>query len=114
MWNWITGGTVEKGMDLIDDAFYTDQEEAQDEQKKREWKLKLLQAYQPFKVAQRRLALLYSVPYVSFASYGLAINDLERVAMANDVFGIPCSIILGFYFMGGAGEGMIRASLKKD
>ena len=108
-----TEKVVNKGMDMIDDAFYTDQEEAADGAVKREWKLKLLQAYQPFKTAQRLLALLYSVPYVSLVVYATVINDMLLMTRVNESLGMQCLAIVSFYFMGGMGEGMIRASLNK-
>ena len=109
-----TEKVVSKGMDMIDDAFYTDQEEAEDAKGKREWKLKLLQAYQPFKTAQRLLALLYSIPYVSIVVYATIMNDMVLMERVNEALGMQCLAIVSFYFMGGVGEGMINASLNKN
>ncbi len=52
-----SGDTINKGMDLIDEAFHTDQE-------KTEQKVKLLQAYEAFKVAQRLFMLSVVMPYM--------------------------------------------------
>lgn len=102
----------------IDAAFYTEEEKSQALERRMGLKAALLQAYQPFKLAQRFLALLYGVPYVlawcitfglSFfvdvnKQYDMLINS--DIAMAN-------LIILGFYFAGGFGESIFRFKAKK-
>jgi len=44
------GDTISKGLDIIDNAFYTDQERA-------DMKKELLRAFEPFKKAQRQIAI---------------------------------------------------------
>ena len=44
------GETIGKGIDLIDNAFYTDQEKA-------DMKKELLRSFEPFKLAQRQIAV---------------------------------------------------------
>lgn len=102
----------------IDSAFYTEEEKADSYERRMGLKAALLQAYQPFKVAQRFLALLYGVPYVvawsatwaaSFfvnvqAQYDMLIES--DIAMAN-------LIILAFYFAGGAGESIFKWKARK-
>ena len=107
-----TEKVIGKGMDLIDDAFYTDQEEAEDATKKREWKLKLLKAYEPFKTAQRLLALVYSVPYVSIVVYATVVNNMALMERVQEALGMQCLAIISFYFMGGMAEGALKATMK--
>jgi len=55
---------MSKGMELIDDAFESDEEKRESKTKA---KIDLLKAYAPFKVAQRYLALSFMVMYgISF------------------------------------------------
>jgi hypothetical protein len=48
-----TKEVIDGGISLIDNAFYTDQEKAN-------MKIKLLKAYEPFKIAQRYLAFMFT------------------------------------------------------
>ena len=93
----------------IDKSFFTEEEKAQ-------YFLKLLEAYHPFKLAQRLIALLFVIPYVfvvlvflGLFSVGLFLHDnvmidvsLDLLDYVNKYFGVPVSIIVGFYFAGGA------------
>lgn len=113
----------------IDAAVLTTEERIQ-------YHLQFLQAYAPFKLAQRLLALMVGIPYVliwlvSAAMYAFSVfgdpcvgeaacksaqmmtasKDLS--AMNNDTLGVPFSIILGFYFAGGSVEGVMRARSEK-
>lgn len=97
---------VYNGADML---VYTAEEQAIARQKKQEFYIKLLSAYEPFKLAQRLLAMLYSIPYVTIVVYCIVVNDVSRLASANDALGLQNLIILGFYFGGGAFEGIIRA-----
>ena len=96
----------------IDMAFYTDEEKAIAMQKKQEFYIKILKAYEPFKVAQRFLALIYSIPYVSIIVYGVVMKDAVLVNSINDALGLQTIIILGFYFGGGAFEGVVKAKVE--
>jgi hypothetical protein len=88
-----------------DKMFHTSEEKAEDY-------LRVMEMYQAFKVAQRFLALIFSIPYAlawfitflcSFkwdvaTQQALLDGDISRIVMA----------IVGFYFLGGAAEGAIR------
>jgi hypothetical protein len=101
---------IDAGISGIDKAFYTEEEKAEDRLKAAPWKIKLLNAYEPFKVAQRVLALVYSVPYVSawmgcfVASFWYEMDD--QFKLLNGDMGTICMIIIGFYFGGGAIESL--------
>lgn len=107
----------------VDKAIYTDQEKASGF-------LNLLKAYEPFKIAQRLLALVVSIPYVLVwlmsaamlvaagfvdPAYGKQIEEAARVLgeLNNDTLGTPVALVLGFYFGGGAVEGVVNR-LKSD
>lgn len=111
----------------IDKAFYTAEEKAENGIIVMGIKEKLLKAYEPYKIAQRFLALIVAIPYMmvyllsaGFYAYGLTIEDIETAkrmleaskalgVMNNDNLGTPFAIILGWYFTGGVIEGSIRA-----
>lgn len=101
----------------VDSAFFTDQEKSQHF-------LDLLKAYEPFKLAQRFLALVVSIPYVmtwlmsavmlvisAFVdpTYGeqIAESAKELGSLNNETLGVPVALVLGFYFGGGAVEGVV-------
>jgi len=101
----------------VDNLFFTDQERAGHF-------LDLLKAYEPFKLAQRFLALVVTVPYVltwlisagmlavsAFVSpeYGAQISASakELGTLNNESLGFPVALVLGFYFGGGAVEGVV-------
>lgn len=101
----------------VDKAWYTDEEKA-------EGFLALLQAYEPFKLAQRLLMLTMCVPFaVAFLlsilmvivspfvgnALGKEMEEAARLALElmGDVIGTPVAIIVGFYFGGGAVEGIV-------
>jgi F0F1-type ATP synthase assembly protein I len=113
----IFGGSdiIKKGAELLDEAFYTDEEKAQDKERliqlKAEQKIKLLEAYHPFKVTQRILAVAFVFTFLFIvingilgALYGWV--DMKRVKdaleFANSVnLGWIVMTIVGFYFGGG-------------
>jgi len=92
---------IEKGTDMLDNAFYTDQEKAAGH-------IKLLGAYEPFKLSQRLLALSI-VPMWAlchFICFGIWLVNPEynldaALLILNGKIGIASSIIVGFYFGGG-------------
>ncbi|WP_330926305.1 hypothetical protein [Candidatus Sororendozoicomonas aggregata] len=110
-------------------AFHTDQEKA-------EHFLKLLKAYEPFKLAQRFLALIIAVPFVviwTLCALMIVVSALMEPSLSeavcrssavlesarlladwnNETLGEPLSVVLFFYFCGGAAEGAIRAKAGK-
>ena len=92
--------------------------------------LSLLKAYEPFKLAQRLLALTVAIPYVLVwlmsagmlvaagfvePGYGKQVAEAARALgeLNNDTLGMPVALVLGFYFGGGAIEGVV-SRYKKD
>ena len=89
----------------IDKAFYTDEEKA-------EGFAKLLRLYEPFKLAQRYLALIFAPAYalcavVTFAA-SFFVDVSAQVELMSGMFGYIVLTIIGFYFGGGAVEGLIE------
>ena len=121
------GEIVKKGADLLDEAFYTDEEKAQDKEKlilmKAQQKIDLMKAYHPFKVTQRILAVAFTFTYLFIvingilgALYGWV--DMNKVKdaldFANSVnLGIIVLTIVAFYFSGGTIESFINLKGKK-
>ena len=120
----IFGGSdvIKKGAELLDEAFYTDEEKAQDKQKlielKAQKKIELLSAYAPFKVAQRYLALMFAFVFVFIMLNGVigalyGVVDMQNVERAKEFansmwLGQIMMTIVGFYFGGGFLESMGR------
>ena len=105
---------IDAGISGIDKAFYTAEEKAEDRLKAAPWKIALLKAYEPFKIAQRILAIVFSVPYVSawvatfvMASIGMNVEP-QMSLLSGDIAKIVWTII-GFYFLGGFAESMGRS-----
>ena len=120
MWNVLskifgTGDIISKGMDLIDNIHTSDEEEIKAKSKA---KVDLLGAYAPFKIAQRYLALIFTVLFAFImvngilgALYGWV--DIESVKeaqkFANDMWlGEIMLAIISFYFGGGFIESINR------
>jgi len=113
-----TGEVLKKGLDLIDEAWTSDEEKAENEVKiidaKTNAKATLLNAYAPFKLAQRYLALMFSFVYLFIMINGIlgalygwvsmdAVNEAKR--FANEMWlGEIILLIVGFYFGGGLAE----------
>lgn len=109
---------IDGGISAIDKAFYTAEEKADDHTRRMALKAALLQAYQPFKLAQRYLALLYGVPYVAawfatFASSFFIDTAAQMKFLISSDMSIANLIILGFYFGGGAAESIFKLRPKK-
>jgi len=107
---------IEKGLGLIDSMHTSTEEEIAAKTKA---KTDLLQAYAPFKVAQRWLALMFGVTFLG--SYLLVLimtltgkGDPDAVTKIMDQFTINYAmlIILGFYFGSGAVEGFMEKKKK--
>ncbi|MEA2098640.1 MAG: hypothetical protein U9P72_00760 [Campylobacterota bacterium] len=102
-----TKEVVNGGINLIDNAFYTDQEKAN-------MKVKLLKAYEPFKIAQRYLAFMFTGSFIIafllcllFYSFNIEYKGILEIIETFNIDMIVVTII-GFYFGGGMLE-----SLKK-
>jgi len=91
---------IESGLDLIDNAFYTDEEKGAQ-------KTTLLKLYEPFKLAQRYIAMTFCPPYmlawfITFiASFFMDVTkQLEMLLNPVGVSSIVLAIVV-FYFGGG-------------
>lgn len=113
-----TGEVVKKGLELIDEAWTSDEENAENKAKiieaKTNAKAILLNAYAPFKLAQRYLALMFSIVFLFIMVNGIlgalygwvdmkAVDEAKR--FANEMWlGEIMLTIIGFYFGGGLVE----------
>jgi len=102
---------IEKGLDLIDSVHTSTEEEIAAKSKA---KIDLMNAYQPFKLAQRYLALMFGFTFL--LTYVLVLGmtiagkgDPDAVTKVMEQFSINYSmlVILSFYFAGGAVEGFM-------
>lgn len=110
---------ISKSIDLID-SFHTSTEE-QIEAATRS-KVALLEAYAPFKLAQRVLAFSFTFVYLSCFALVLGYTLFDQVADAEKVkqvledfqIGYAMLIILAFYFGGGAAEGILQNRNRRE
>ena len=106
-----SGDVISKGMDLIDDLVVTSEEEIAAKTKA---KVDIMNAYAPFKLAQRYLALMFTGVFIFIMANGVigalyGIVPLENVEeakrFANEMWlGEIMLTIVGFYFGGGVVE----------
>lgn len=106
---------LSKGADKV---FFTKEEKAES------W-INTLKAYEPFKIAQRLLALMITFTYLfgwilsmAFFVSSYWFDDAMKVATMiadynNSTLNLTFSIIVGFYFAGGAAEGVLNRFKKK-
>lgn len=114
-----SGDVIKKGMDLIDDMHTSDEEM---ERAKTQARIDTMKAYAPFKVAQRWLALMFTMTFLSSFVLVLVMTMLGQgdISAVRDVIsefyiGEAMLTILAFYFGGGAIEGVVsKAKMKKD
>jgi uncharacterized membrane protein len=101
--------TIDKISSGIDKAVFTKEEKAD------EFRV-LLKLYEPFKVAQRLLALIFCIPYAlgwftAFVGSFFTEIDSQLQLLSGDI-SIIVGIIIAFYFGGGAVEGVIKSKGK--
>lgn len=111
-----SGDVVEKGMALIDSMHTSTEEEIAAKSKA---KTDLLAAYQPFKLAQRYIALMFTFTFIScfVLTMGMTLagkGDIEGVkAILGDFWiGEIMLLIVGFYFGGGLAESIQQRKAK--
>jgi len=114
-----SGTVISDGMKLIDNMHTSTEEEIA---AKTRAKTDLLSAYAPFKIAQRYLALMFAVTFLScfvlvlgmtlFSTGNDQIQDVKTVLGDFYIGEIMLTIVL-FYFGGGAFEGSINALKNK-
>ena len=102
---------ISKGMDLIDDMHTSSEEEIAAKSKA---KIDLMNAYAPFKIAQRYLALMFAGMFLFIMANGVVgalygVIDMDNVEAAKDFasdmwLGEIMIAIVGFYFGGGLAE----------
>lgn len=106
-----SGDIIKSGMDLIDDMHTSKEEEIEAKTKA---KIDLINAYAPFKVAQRYLALMFTFTFLAcfvmvlvMTLSGQANIDQARQVITEFYIGEIMLVIVGFYFSGGMIEGGI-------
>lgn len=117
----VIGKTVDGVYNGVDKLVYTQEEKAERFER-------ILKLYEPFKLAQRWIALMVGIPFVlihvacsliwvasifivsSDMNYAIFIGRLgEVITSNNETLGEPFGYIVIFYFMGGASEGVVKA-----
>lgn len=103
---------IQSGIDLIDSIHTSTEEQIEVKTKA---KVAILEAYQPFKLAQRVIAFAFTFIYLGCFALVLGFTLAEQTADADRVkavledfqIGYAMLIILAFYFGGGAAEGIL-------
>jgi len=99
----------------IDKVFFTREEKA-------DYLLKFLAAYEPFKLAQRILAIMFSSVFllgmlaaIIVFVVGIIMGDMKMASSGKDIaqmtwdsLGTPESLIVGFYFAGGTINSLMK------
>lgn len=112
-----SGDVIAKGLDLIDSMHTSDEEQIK---ANAQAKVDLLRSYAPFKLAQRYLAVMFTVTFLLSFVLVLAMTlsgkgnteDVKTILSEFYIGEIMISIVL-FYFGGGAFEGVIEKRGKK-
>lgn len=111
-----SGDVISKGLDLID-SFHTSDTEMIEA--KTNAKTSLLQAYAPFKIAQRYLAVMFSVTFIfsfllvlGMTIAGIGEINKIKVVLSEFYIGEIMLTIIVFYFGGGFIEGSLNARKK--
>ena len=107
-----SGDVIKSGIDLID-SFHTSTEE--EIAAKTKAKVDVMNAYAPFKLAQRIIAFSFTFTYLSCFALVLTFTLMDRVADADKINqvlddfqnGWAMIVFLGFYFGAGAAEGFM-------
>jgi len=110
------GDIIKAGFDLIDDMHTSEVESIEAKTKA---KVDLMTAYAPFKIAQRYLAVMFGITFISsfILVLGLTlagVGDIESVRKVLSEFyiGEIMLAIVMFYFGGGMAEGFLNARKK--
>lgn len=123
IWNSLFGSDkiIDAGIEGIDKMVFTDEE-------KSSAKMKFLKLYEPFKLAQRYIAMTFCPAYIfmwivagllevanifiiAFTDKSLN-TEVMYILLSGDI-SMMVMLILGFYFGGGAIEGVIKRFSKK-
>lgn len=113
-----SGEIIDRSMDALDAIVYTDEEKAKASITKAKIKIELLKAYEPFKITQRYLAIMFGTSYVGawlivfFVSFFTDVSDQIDFLTNSTHMGQAVIVILGFFFFGGSAESVGRAIKK--
>lgn len=108
IWSALFGSdkVIAAGIDGLDAIVFTPEEKSKAQQE-------FLKLYEPFKLAQRYLAIIFSVPYVLawivtfFSSF---FSDVSRqFELLNGDIGSIVFAIVSFYFLGGVASGILKS-----
>ena len=108
-----TGDVIKEGFKLIDDMHTSDVERTE---ANTDAKVRTLEAYAPFKVAQRYIALLFTFTFLSCFALVLGMTLLGNVTNLADIRAVISEFWIGeimmliatFYFGGGLAESIKR------
>ena len=111
-----SGDVIQKGLELIDDFHTSDIEKAEAKTKA---KLDLMQAYAPFKIAQRYIAVMFGGTYIStyilviaMTFMGRDVTEIKGILQEFQIDWIMLTIV-GFYFGGGLADSILRPKPKR-
>ena len=111
-----SGDVIAKGIDLIDDLHTSDVEMIEAKTKA---KMDLMQAYAPFKIAQRYIAVMFGGTYIStyllvigMTFMGQDVTQIKDILKEFQIDWIMLTIV-AFYFGGGLADSVLRPKPKR-
>lgn len=107
IWDSLFGSdkVINAGISGLDAIVFTDEEKSKAQQE-------FLKLYEPFKLAQRYLAVIFSIPYAlawitTFIASFFADVDKQLLLLNGDIGSIVGAIV-SFYFLGGVVNGLLK------
>lgn len=108
IWSTLFGSDkiITAGIDGLDAIVFTPEEKSKAQQE-------FLKLYEPFKIAQRYLAVIFSIPYVIawivtfLASFKFDVS--KQLELLNGDIGSIVFAIVSFYFLGGVASGILKS-----
>ena len=92
--------TVDGIYNGIDKAFYTDEEKAEALQKQVDTKLKLLPLFEPFKLAQRVIAISFTINFILAFWVAVVLLFMDKIELLDKYIAIIGVFQLGWIMMG--------------
>jgi len=95
----VVNKTVDGIYNGVDKAFYTDEEKAEALQKQVDSKMKLLPLFEPFKLAQRIIAISFTFNFILAFWVGVVLLFMEKLELLDKFIGLIGVFQLGWIMM---------------
>ena len=95
----VVNKTVDGIYNGVDKMFYTDEEKAEAQQRQADTKLKLLPLFEPFKLAQRFIAIIITVNFFLAFWVGVAILLIGTEELLSNYLGLVVGFEIGWIML---------------